>query len=162
MGELYGVANGGDIYKARSLQYPWAVPPGGLNYNDQLWERGTNPFANQFNVRHPAVRLIGDQLEIFYSRRFDAPERILMSTIDLRRGNFKTWVPSMPPIEIRRPLLDWEGANYPVEPSERGKKHCCVNQLRDPYVFDDEDGKSYLLYSAQGENSLALALLSRA
>jgi hypothetical protein len=32
-----------------------------------------------------------------------------------------------------------------------------VNQLRDPYIFEDTDGKLYLVYTGRGENALGLA-----
>jgi len=34
-----------------------------------------------------------------------------------------------------------------------------VNQLRDPYVFEDVDGSLYLLYSGCGEDAIGIALL---
>ena len=55
--------------------------------------------------------------------------------------------------------MDYEGADLPLEPSERGAIHNRAHQLRDPAIFQ-EDGRTYLLYSVAGENGIAIAELS--
>ena len=35
-----------------------------------------------------------------------------------------------------------------------------VNQLRDPYIFEDRDGSLYLYYSGQGEDAIGVAAVS--
>jgi len=107
-------------------------------------------------MRHSAVRLAGNTLQVFYSNRCDNPERILMATIDLS-GDWTGWQPSQP-IEVLSPETDWEGANEPHVPSRSGSVHHPVWQLRDPAIFE-EDGKIYLLYSVAGERGIAIAEL---
>lgn len=106
-------------------------------------------------VRHTAVILREHQLLLFYSRKGDSPERILVATVDLR-PNWRLWEPSVP-IEILRPETDFEGARYPLKPSEYGGA-TGVNQVRDPFVLDDV-GETYLYYSISGESGIAAAVL---
>jgi len=56
--------------------------------------------------------------------------------------------------------MEWEGALLPNEPSQFGAINVPVNQLRDPCIFEDSDGGSYLLYVVAGENGIAIASLN--
>ncbi|MHC4248372.1 MAG: hypothetical protein ACYS9X_04525 [Planctomycetota bacterium] len=114
---------------------------------------GGRPFLHM--VRHTAVMLRGDRLIVFYSRKGDAPERILASTVDLS-PDWTEWEPSEP-VEVIAPEADYEGVGYPNEPSEYGGA-VEVRQLRDPCVFE-EDGRTYLFYSIAGEMGIAMAEL---
>ena len=60
--------------------------------------------------------------------------------------------------ELLLPEHEWEGANEPAVPSERGIIVPPVNQLRDPCVFEDADD-IYLLYAVAGERGIAIARL---
>jgi hypothetical protein len=115
------------------------------------------PWIFPSEMRHAGLRLVGSLLEVFWTQVGDAPERILRSTIDLA-GDWHSWTPSGPE-DVLRPENDWEGVNEPLTPSQRGTILRPVNQLRDPFVFDD-DGASYLLYAAAGERGIAIAWLS--
>jgi hypothetical protein len=106
--------------------------------------------------RHTALLKRDDTLFVFWTRVGDAPERILVSRIDLS-GDWTAWRASEP-VELLRPEHDWEGASLPVEPSFRGAINRPVNQLRDPAIFE-EDGRTYLLYAVQGERGIAIAEL---
>ncbi len=109
--------------------------------------------------RHFATRLVGDQLHVFYTCRNDGPEVILLNKIDLSdSGDWETWETSWPPEEVLRPEREWEGANYPPEPSSTGGA-TGVNQLRDPFVYE-EDGRIYLFYTGAGEEAIGLAELT--
>ena len=108
------------------------------------------------SIRHMAVLLKGDTLLVFYSKIGDAPERILLSTIDLASGPPSSWDLS-PPIEVLRPELPYEGSTKPVAASVKGPA-TNVNQLRDPYILED-GGKTYLFYGIAGESGIALAEL---
>jgi len=110
------------------------------------------------NTRHAAVWVKEGTLYVFYTRVGDAPERILCSTIDVTSPDWDEWVPS-PPLEILRPELPWEGAELPLEPSIRGESTLPVRELRDPAVFVEDD-RAYLLYSAAGEQAIAIAQLA--
>lgn len=118
----------------------------------QSFEDG-GPFLRR--VRHTAVLVQGHHLLIFYSRKGDAPERILLSTVDLR-PDWREWQPSQP-LEVLRPEAPYEGIEYPNEPSSYGSA-TNVRQLRDPGIFA-EDGKLLLIYSYAGEMGLAAAWL---
>jgi hypothetical protein len=116
------------------------------------FEEGPRFFTN--DMRHSALLIRDGLLYVFYSRRGDAPERILLSTIDIA-GDWLNWQASEP-IEILRPETDWEGANLPIEGSLGGHIDARVNQLRDPTIYE-EDGETYLLYSVAGESGIAIA-----
>ena len=85
----------------------------------------------------------------------DAPERIMVATVDMR-PNWLMWQPSNP-LEVLRPEANYEGIEYPIEPSQAGPG-IEVNQLRDPFVYQ-ENGKVYLFYSIAGEMGIAMAEL---
>ncbi len=105
--------------------------------------------------RHAAVLRKGRLLCVFYSRIGDAPERILLSTIDL--GRPPTQWDASEPLEVIRPEYDYEGVNYPIEPSVPASA-TGVHQLRDPGIFE-EGGRYYLFYSIAGEEGIAMAEL---
>lgn len=107
--------------------------------------------------RHSAVRVRGDELDVFYSRIGDSPERILHSTVDLTEA-WTEWEASEPETVIE-PQFDWEGADLPTVPSVAGAATQPVNQLRDPAIFEDEN-TTYLLYTVAGERGIAIAELS--
>ncbi len=111
------------------------------------------------DMRHAAVRVAGHTLTVFYSNAHDCPERILWATIDLR-PDWRDWRASEPRT-LLRPETDYEGADLPVEESERGWAPERVHQLRDPAVLE-EDGRTYLLYSVAGERGIAIAELKEA
>jgi hypothetical protein len=120
---------------------------------------GITPFLKRSNfitrVRHTSVLLKGNLLLVFYSRKGDTPERILMSTVILT-DDWNEWVESKP-VEIIKPEMDYEGVEYPIKPSKYGSS-IRVQELRDPYIFE-ENGKHYLFYSVAGEMGIAMAEL---
>jgi len=109
------------------------------------------------SMRHSAVRLIGDVLEVFWTRVGDAPERILRSTVELGR-DWHTWSASES-VEVLRPERPWEGVHEPLTPSRRGAITVAANQLRDPCVFEEE-GRMFLLYAVAGESGIGIAELT--
>jgi hypothetical protein len=111
------------------------------------------------NTRHVALLPDGDTLYVFFSRVGDAPERILCSAVDVGPADWNDWTPGRP-FEVLRPELPFEGAELPVEASTRGESPVPVRQLRDPAIFAERD-RTVLLYSAAGEQSIGVALLSR-
>ncbi|MCY3735965.1 MAG: hypothetical protein OXG13_06155 [Gemmatimonadaceae bacterium] len=108
--------------------------------------------------RHAATWVEGATLHLFFSRKEDAPERILVTAVDLA-GPWESWQPG-PERLVLRPELDWEGAGAPVEASRSGAVAGLVHQLRDPGIYE-EDGRLYLLYSGSGERALGIARLHR-
>lgn len=116
------------------------------------FEKGPTLFTQ--DMRHAAVQCHGDQLTVFYSNAHDCPERILVSTVDMK-PDWHQWQ-AHPPATLLSPDMPWEGADCPLEPSKRGAVHHRARQLRDPCVFE-EDGRTYLLYSVAGEAGIAMA-----
>lgn len=110
------------------------------------------------DMRHSAVQVDGSTLNVFYSNAHDCPERILWATIDLE-PDWQDWQAGEP-TTLLSPETDYEGADCPVEASERGNAPGRVHQLRDPGILE-EDGKTYLLYSVAGEYGIAIAELTR-
>ena len=109
------------------------------------------------NTRHSAVMVWEDKLLVFYTRKGDTPERILLTTIDLTipAALWRTTTP----IEVLKPEKEWEGASLPLYKSVASAINIPVNQLRDPAVFSEGD-RNYLLYSVRGENGIAIAEFS--
>ena len=135
---FYALAMPGQLYRSREPYSNFEVGP--LLFNKDM--------------RHSAVLVTGDTLNVFWTQVGFAPESILFSTIALS-GDWMDWRQS-DPVEVLRPEFDWEGANAPLEPSIRSTAYGQVNQLRDPAIFV-EDGSAYLAYAVAGESGIALA-----
>jgi hypothetical protein len=151
-GEWFAMAKGGLLYRSK----------GGLTQ----FQEGPNPFAgsetrdhtyNSPGPRHVALHLVADTLWVYYSNIGDAPERILRSRIQLT-DQWKDWK-AVAAMELLRPETAYEGADLPLKPSTPGAVKGRENALRDPAIFTDEDGRTYLLYSTAGESALAIAEL---
>ena len=119
------------------------------------WEQGENIFSDM-DVRHSAVKVCGDKLVVLMSLRGTAPESILGAVVDLSAG-WGRWECSKPQL-LLQPEMVWEGAELEITPSKFGPADPFERHLRDPYIFTDS-GHDYVLYSAAGENSIALAEL---
>ncbi len=136
--------------------YFYALSMPGFMYRSQdglsSFEAGPNFFTP--DMRHSALLIRDNQLYVFFTSRRDAPERIMLSTIDLT-DDWMNWSASEP-VEVLRPEFDWEGADLPIEPSRGGYIDVRVHQLRDPAIYQ-EDGRTYLLYSVAGESGIAIA-----
>jgi len=139
------------------MHYGIAMP--GIFYRsaDGLSDFETGPILFDGRMRHTAVRVVGKTLYIFYSNVGDRPERILLSTIKLE-PDWMEWR-ATEPVTVLEPETEYEGADYPLEPSVRGKAKGRVRQLRDPAIFD-EAGNTYLLYSVAGESGIAIARIA--
>ena len=169
-GNLYATSNSGYLFKALDPNDPW-TPPTGFDFKEDLWAmRSDSPFQNDIDdanfadipdeplrVRHSTVRLVGDTLQVLYTRIGDCPERIMMSKMDLSVGGYEFWDPTFPPREILQAELDWEGGDIPATNSEGSTAPENVNQLRDPYIFKDNDGTLYLFYCGRGEDAIGVA-----
>ncbi len=145
------------VFRWRDQVYALAMP--GLFYRSEDGLTGFEPGPTLFNrdMRHNAVLVRGHELLVFWTQVGDAPERILLSRIDLRPA-WQDWQTSEP-VEVLRPERDWEGADAPLAPSVRSVAYGHVNQLRDPAVFQ-EQGRTYLLYAVAGESGIGIAELA--
>ena len=118
------------------------------------FEKGPTLFTS--DMRHSAVRVVGNEAEIYYTNAYDQPERILRSRIDLNR-DWIQWTASEPEV-VLEPEMKYEGVDLPQAPSARGVVMEPVRQLRDPAIY--QAGESvYLLYSVAGEQGIAISEL---
>jgi len=143
-------------FRHRGWWYALAMPGRVFRSADGRTGFAEGPRLFDSSMRHAAVRVSGEELEVFWTRVGDAPERILRSTVHLD-GDWLGWRESAPE-EILRPERRWEGAAEPLAPSRRGAVYGPVNQLRDPCVFE-EDGRLLLLYAVAGESGIGIAEL---
>jgi hypothetical protein len=136
------------------MTYTLAMP--GQLYRSADGFHGFEPGPLLFNprMRHSALLKRGGALWVFWTQVGDAPERILLSHIDLS-GDWRSWKEDAPS-EILRPERIWEGAEAPLLPSVRGPAYGQLNQLHDPAIFE-ENGQVYLLYTVAGESGIAIA-----
>ncbi len=140
-GDYYAIAKDGNTGFGELYRSPDGLQP--------FESRG--PFIER--MRHAALLIRGNQLLVFFSRAGDAPERILVSTVDLST-DWTDWKESEP-FDVISPEMDYEGIEYPNKRSRYGSA-IEVRQLRDPGIFE-EDGRVYLFYSIAGEMGIAMA-----
>ncbi len=112
--------------------------------------------ADRYSIRHAGVDIAGDLLLIYFSCVGHRPERIYVTSIEMK-GDPESWR-AKGALEILRPEKEWEGASLPLEYSRGGRSRAWENGLRDPAVFRD-GGKIWLLYSTAGEHGIGLAQL---
>jgi len=136
----YGLAMPGQIYRSRTPEGPFEMGP--ILFNQHM--------------RHAAVLLQGETLNVFWTEVGDTPEHIKLSKIDLT-GDWQQWSEG-PAVEILKPQRPWEGADAKLVPSVRSVAYGKVNQLRDPAIFlEGED--IYLLYAVAGESGIGIVRL---
>jgi hypothetical protein len=142
------------IFPHDGMTYALAMPGRFFRSRDGL--HGFEPGPVLFNpmMRHSAVLKRGNELLVFWTQVGEAPERILLSRIDIA-GDWLGWKESTP-VEMLRPEQSWEAADAPLTPSVRSTAYGHVNQLRDPAIFE-EAGRTYLLYAVAGESGIAIA-----
>lgn len=142
------------VFRHRGMTYALAMPGQLYRSRDGLTAFEPGPLLFNPSMRHSALLKRGDRLYVFWTQVGDAPESILLSTIDLSPP-WTQWKDSGPRV-VLRPERDWEGSDRPVEPSLRSTAYGKVNQLRDPAIFE-ENGRIYLLYAVAGESGIAIA-----
>ncbi len=142
------------VFHHQGMTYALAMPGRLYRSQDGLTAFEQGPLLFNPRMRHSALLKRGDLLYVFWTQVGDAPESILLSTIDLAPP-WTEWSASEPRV-VLRPERDWEGAGQPVEPSLRSVAYGKVNQLRDPAIFE-ENGRIYLLYAVAGESGIAIA-----
>ncbi|TIT94280.1 MAG: hypothetical protein E5W43_26725, partial [Mesorhizobium sp.] len=69
------------------------------------------PGSSRVRPRHVAVQKNGDSLIVYYTRKGDAPERVIYGSIDLSK-DWRRWV-VRGRTELLRPGTDYEGAGLP-------------------------------------------------
>lgn len=146
-GYYYGVSRLGTVSRA-------ADPRGTFEIGQSLFRDGSR-YAGR--VRHVGLVVRGDRLHVFFTGIGDAPEHVLMSTVDLA-GDWTTWR-AAEPSDVIAPSAPYECADLPNVPSTAGDIDQPARQIRDPFVFEDE-GRTYLFYSTCGEQGIAAAELT--
>lgn len=141
-------------FKHDGMTYVMSMPGQFYRSADGFTNFETGPRLFVPNMRHSAVMVRDNHLYVFWTRVGDAPESIMLSTIDLQ-PDWNQWQESEE-VVLLSPEFDFEGANAPNEPSVRSTAYGRVNQLRDPALYV-EDGVVYLLYAVAGESGIALA-----
>ena len=142
------------VFRYQGMTHALAMPDRFFRSTDPLGGFEEGPRLFNPDMRHAAVMLRGDTLYVFWTQVGDAPERILLSTVDLG-GDWMDWMESEP-VEVLRPERSWEGADVPVERSVRSVAYGMVNQLRDPAAYQEGDDV-YLLYAVAGESGISIA-----
>jgi hypothetical protein len=142
------------VFSDDGMTYALTMPGRFYRSKDGLHGFEPGPVLFNPNMRHSAVLRRGNELSAFWTQVGEAPERILLSRIDLT-GDWHGWKESSA-TEVLRPERSWEGADAPLIPSVRSTADGHVNQLRDPAIFE-EDGRTYLLYAVAGESGIAIA-----
>ena len=152
-GYFYGMSKGGNLWRSEDGLSPFEKGhnPFRPDLSDELWHNDPG------SIRHVALNVVGDLLEVYYSRIGDAPERILTSRIGIGDPDWKQWR-SDADEEVIRPVEEYEGGKLPVIPSESGPALSGENALRDPYILNSS-GKEYLFYTVRGEKGIALCEL---
>lgn len=121
------------------------------------FDLGPNPFREgpyAGRIRHVALVPRGDKLHVLFTAIGDAPERVMMSTIDLA-GDWTAWRAAAP-VDVLQPETAYECTHLPKTPSGSGDIAVPVRQIRDPFVFE-EAGRAYLFYAICGEQGIAAA-----
>ena len=136
------------------MTYTLAMP--GQLYRSTDGFHGFEPGPVLFNprMRHSALLKRGGALWVFWTQVGDAPERILLSRIDLS-GDWLSWKEDAPSKSCG-PSGSGKAPRRRWFPSVRGTAYGQLNQLRDPAIFE-ENGQVYLLYAVAGESGIAIA-----
>ena len=154
-GYTYGFGGGGgrDLWRTKNDRSLFERGPA-LHIEDEAFTSGDADVV--YRIRHPAFHLRGVKLDVYYSNVGDEPERIKRTTVDLT-PDWTQWRGTKP-IEVLRTETDYEGVDEPLDPSSGGASHDPVHQVRDPYIYL-EDNRVYLVYSVAGEKGLGIAEL---
>jgi hypothetical protein len=145
-GVYYGVSRLGLV--SRATDRLGTFEPGPLLFRE-------SSYANR--VRHVGLVFRGERMYVFFTGIGDAPERILVSSVELS-GDWRSWKASAP-IDVLSPETPYECIDLPNAPSDAGDIDHPARQIRDPFVFED-GGKTFLFYSTCGEQGIAAAEIS--
>lgn len=157
-GVCFGIGMPSLLYRSND---PWCA--GGFELGPQL------PGLGGKNTRHHAVRVRPEAgvLEILFTRVGDRPERVLCVEVLLGHpDNWREWAPNGEAVVVLQSEGSYEGAGAPPTSSVRGQAGALVQQLRNPFILD-EDGngggsaaRAWLFYSTGGGQSIGVAELA--
>lgn len=165
----YAFANHGYIYEAP--KYGEIAVPMGFNSIKPLWTLKKDFFKNviheycvknniqpEFGVRHLSQIVKGNTLYVFFSSRDDTPERLYCTKVDISNKDFRKWKAKDLTL-VMTAEEDWEGGNLPPKKSTNGFAPQPVNEIRDTFIFEADNGNLYLFYCAGGERGIGVASL---
>ncbi|MBN1267305.1 MAG: hypothetical protein JXA25_17575 [Anaerolineales bacterium] len=95
------------VFEWASCYYAISMPGVFYRSADGLGNFEEGPTLFSENMRYSAVMIREGKLLVFYSMVGDAPERILMSEIELS-PDWKNWT-TTDPVVVLEPELDWDG-----------------------------------------------------
>jgi len=107
-------------------------------------------------MRHGAVLPWRNRLLVFHSRIGDAPERILVASLQLDPDGANPRLSAAQ--DVLTPSTAAEGSDLPVERSRSGATRR-ARQLRDPAILQDGD-RVFLFYALAGESGIGAATLT--
>ena len=153
-GFVYGISKGGNLWRSEDGVTDFELGTN-LFYPDSKYDYWQNEAGS---IRHVAVDKNGFILDIYFSRIGDCPERILRSSIELNKSDWREWK-TKEVVEILKPEEDYEGKDINLSPSVSGPANFAENALRDPYLFSYHSSK-YLFYTVSGEKGIAVCDLN--
>jgi hypothetical protein len=142
------------VFRHGDFWYALAMPGRMFRSKDGLSNFESGPDLLDFNTRHSAVILNGNELLVFYSKWGNRPERIQMRSIALN-GDWRSWSAGLES-EVLRPEHEWEGSRRPLQASRKGAAGQPEHQLRDPCLYR-EGAELFLLYACAGESGIGIA-----
>jgi len=148
----YAMAKPGTLYRSLDGLSPFEEGPNAFSGVKGCNENGTR-------IRHVALDLVGETLNVYWTNIGDSPESILHASIDLT-PDWSKWRASAPEL-LLMPEEAYEGADLPLVASEGAKSLSRENAVRDPCIFNDHR-RTYLLYSVAGEAGIGIAELTAA
>lgn len=168
---LFAFSNTGDLFAAPDgdfLSDPWSKGP--KPFTTETGNRGWDDWDSYgpLRPRHFGVLSRDNVVYAFFTNKSGSPERIKVSTFDFAKlpsaasdggEGWNDWKGDFPNQELIRPEEDWEGASLPIDISELGGETSPFHQLRDPDVFEDTDGRTYMFYSGAAEQAIGITQL---
>lgn len=112
-------------------------------------------YSRKFDVRHHCFLKKGNTLYMMFTIREACPESLCITSMDISKDWTEWKFDSYE--KLLEPEMDYEGVNYPLEPSKWGDQ-INVRQLRDPFMYE-KDGVTYVFYTVAGECGIAVAKL---
>jgi len=146
---VYALTWGGEIWRSNMWDSPFEKGPKILPYEPK---EGIGE-----GFRHGDVFLRNNILFIFYTNIGDKPESIYFTSLELTK-DWRDWTTKKSK-KILEPLLSWEGSDLNLTKSVMGAVQGRVRELRDPFVFEDNDNQLYLLYCGAGESGIGIVKL---
>ena len=148
--EFYGLSKGGDLLKSKNKFSKF-------KYVKNIFDKYGDKYHNKNgSIRHLCLVYKQKYLEIFYSKIGDKPERIFQSILHFSDNKYEWSISTTK--EVLRPTKIFEGSNIKVKRSNSGAAIKNENDVRDPYILNDNN-KYLLFYSVKGEKGIALAEL---